>query len=79
MMGMIPDPMVCTLFVLFLHSVDSVGSVSVCGSGVFSPTGVESKMGIFAFDMFVPIGVESKGGQIIEMFWRSNSLFSFQI
>ena len=45
---------------------DSVGSVSVLGSGVFAPTGVESKGDIFAFGVFVPTGVESKGGQLIE-------------
>ena len=31
----------------------SVGSVSVLGYGVFAPTGVESKGGMFAFDVFV--------------------------
>ena len=54
------------------------GPVSGLGSGIFVPTGVDSKCDIFAFVVFVPIGVESKGGQLIEMFWRSNSLFSFQ-
>ena len=58
---------------------DSVGSVCGLGFGVFVPTGVKSKCDIFAFVVFVPIGVEPKGGQLIEMFWRSNSLFSFQM
>ena len=62
-----------------LRFYNSVGSVSVLGSGVFSPIGVEYKWGIFTFYIFVPIGVESKGGRLVEMFWRSNSLFSFQI
>ena len=31
-----------------------VVSVCVLGSGVFVPTGVESKVNIFAFDAFVP-------------------------
>ena len=41
---------------------DSVGSGSGLGSGVFVPTGFDSKYDIFAFDLFVPIGVRSKGG-----------------
>ena len=65
--------------VFYLHFVDSIGSISVYGSGVFAPTGVESKCDIFAFDVFVPIRVESKGSRTIEMFWRSNSLFPLQI
>ena len=34
---------------------DFVGSVSVSGSGIFVPTGVDSKCDIFAFFVFVPI------------------------
>ena len=62
-----------------LHFDDSVGSVSVLGSDVSAPTGVDPKGDIFASDISVPTSVESKGGQLLEMFWRSNSLFSFQI
>ena len=58
---------------------DSIGSVSVLGSGVFEPTGVESKGDIFAFDVFVPTGVKSKCGRLIKICLRSNSQFSFQI
>ena len=58
---------------------ESVGRVCGVGSGIFFPIEVDSKCDVFTFVMFVPIGVESKGGQIIEMFWRSNSQFSLQI
>ena len=58
---------------------DSVGSVNGLGSGIFLPTGVNSKSDIFAFYVFVPTGVEYRGGRLIEMFWRSNYLFYFQI
>ena len=44
---------------------DSVGRVSGLGSGVFSPTGVDSKCDIFSFVVSVPKGVESKGGRLI--------------
>ena len=37
-----------------LRFENSVGSVSVLGSGVFSPIGVEYKCDIFMFDIFVP-------------------------
>ena len=33
----------------------------------------------FLFEVFVPTRVESKGGQLLQLFWRSNSLFYFQI
>ena len=67
-------------FCAFYLSFDNyVGSVSGLGSSVFAPTRVEYKGDIFAFDVFVPTGVESKGGWLIKMFWRSNSLISFQI
>ena len=56
-----------------------VGSVSVLGSDIFASTVFESKSDIFSFDVFVPTGVESKGDQLIEMFWCSNYLLSFQI
>ena len=48
----------------------SVGCVS---DWSFSPIGVQSKYDVVIFLMFVPIGFESIGGQLIEMFWRSNS------
>ena len=38
-----------------LRFENSVGRVSGLGSGVFVPTGVESKCDIFAFVVFVPI------------------------
>ena len=80
MMGLTPDPLVRTIFVLFyLRFEDSISSVSGLGSGFFAPTGVDPKDDIFAFDVLVPTGVKSKGGQLIEMFWPSNSIFSFQI
>ena len=79
-LGLTLDPLVRTIFTLFsLRFDNSIGRVSGLGSGVFIQTGVESKCDIFVFFVFVPMGVESKGGQLIEMFWRSNSLFSFQI
>ena len=62
-----------------LRFEDSVGSGSVLGSAVFAPTGFKSKGDIFASGMSVPIGVDYKGVQLIKMFWRSNSLFYFQI
>ena len=55
------------------HFDDSIGCVSGVGFGIFSQTGVESNCDIVTFVLFVPIGVKSKGGQLIEMFWRSNS------
>ena len=58
---------------------NSAGSISVSGSVVFAPTGVDPKGNIFAFNVFLPTGVDSKGGQLIEMFLRSNYLFYFQI
>ena len=80
MMGLTKDPLVRALFLVFLCVLtDSVGRFNCLGSGVFSPTGVESKCGIFLFAVFVPKGVKSKGVQLIEIFWRPNSLFSFQI
>ena len=66
-------------FSFSLHSDHSVGSVCVFGSDVFAPTAAESKGDILAFNVVVPTGVKSKGGQLIELFWRSNSLFYFQI
>ena len=66
----------CTLYLPFDKFV---GSVSVLGSDIFAPTGVDSKRDIFVSGLFIPTGVEFKGGGLLEMFWRSNSLFSFQI
>ena len=79
MMGLTPGPLVHTILPLFLYVFTTTLIVLGAWSGIFVPTGVESKCDIFAFFVFVPIGVESKGGQLIEMFWRSNYLFSFQI
>ena len=63
----------------YLHFDDSVGSFSVLGFGIFAPTGIESKGNTFVFGVFILTGVDSKSCRLIEIFWRSNSLFSFQI
>ena len=47
---------------------DSVGHVSLLGSGVFVPTRVKSKCDVFEFVVFMPIVVEPKRGQLIEIF-----------
>ena len=47
------------------------------GSNVFAPTEVGSKSDIVLSDVFVPTGFEYKGGQLTQMFWRSNSLLFF--
>ena len=60
----------CNLPCLFDDSVDCVIGL---GSGIFVPIGVRSKCDVVTFVVFVPIVVESKGGQLIEMIWRSNS------
>ena len=41
---------------------NSFGRVSVLGSGIFIPIGIESNCDVFVFVVFVSIGVESKGG-----------------
>ena len=69
----------CYFPAFFIRFDDFFVRVSGLGSGIFVPTGVESKCDIFEFVVFVPIGVESKGGRLIEMFWRSYYLFSYQI
>ena len=46
----------------YLRFDNSVGSVSGLVSGIFVPTGVESKCDIFTSDLFVPIGVDFKVG-----------------
>ena len=76
-LGLNPDPLVRTLFTLFLCFENFV--VGVFGSDVFSPIGVESRGGIFTSVVFVPTVVYFKGGQLHAFFWRSNSLFYFQI
>ena len=59
MMGLTPDPLVRTILTLLLCVLAiSVGSVSGLGSGVFAPTGVESKCDIFLSVMFLPKGVK---------------------
>ena len=78
MMDLTLDPLVRTLFAIFL-CVLTIPFVSTFGSDFFSPTGVESKGGIFVFVVFVPTVVESKVGRCIEIFWPLYSLFSFQI
>ena len=68
-MGLTPNPLILTIFYAFsLHLGYSIGGVSSLGSGVFVPTGVESKCDIFAFVMFTPIEVDSKGDGLIETF-----------
>ena len=52
----------------FLVVYGSVGSVNGLGSGIFAPTGVESKCLIFVFIVFVPTGVKSKSGRLVKMF-----------
>ena len=79
MMVLTPDPLVHTFPGFSLRFDGSVGSVRGLGSGVFISIGVDSKCDIFGFVVFVPIVVESKGGRLIEISWRSNYLFSFQI
>ena len=45
---MTPDPLVCTLFAIFIFVFDDfVCSVRVLGSEVFATTGVDSKGDIF--------------------------------
>ena len=51
-------------FFFSFSSCDSVARVSGLASGIFSPTGVDSKCDIFEFVVFVPIGVEYKGCRI---------------
>ena len=53
-----------------LNFENSVDRVSGLGSGIFVPTGVESKCGIFTVIVFIPIGFESKVGRLIKMFWH---------
>ena len=78
MMGLTPNPLVRTLFTVFICVLTNyIGSVCRLGSGVFVPTGIESKCEDFVFFVFIPIGVESKGGQLIKTIWRSNTLFYF--
>ena len=68
-----------SFYIFSLCFDDSVGSVSVLGSGSFEPTGVDFKGDIFASEIFVPTGVEYKGGRLLEIFWGSNYFFLFQI
>ena len=70
-LGLTLDLLVRTLFTIVLRVEESI--VGVLASEVFSPTGVDSVEGIFASAVFIPIGVDSKGGQLLEIFWRSNS------
>ena len=55
-----------------LRSEKSVGHVSGLVSGIFVPIEVDPKCDAVDFVVFMPTGVNSKGGQLIEMFWRSN-------
>ena len=61
-----------------LHFEESVGHVSVLGSGFFLIVG-KYKCGIVPFVVFMSIRVYSKDGRLIETFSRSNSWFSLQI
>ena len=72
-MVLTPVLMVCALFPCVFYYF--IGCVSGLRSGVFAPTLVELKCDVFAFVMFVSIVVEYKGGRLIEMIWRSSSLF----
>ena len=55
MMGLTLGPLVRTLSSFSLNFDHSIGSVSGLGSGVFVPTGVESKCDVLTFVVFVPI------------------------
>ena len=48
------------------HFYDPVGRVSGLGSGVFVPTGLDSKYDVFTFFLFVSIVFDSKGGRLIK-------------
>ena len=56
-----------------LRFYEYVGIVNGLGSDGFVPIVVDSKCDIVTFAVFVPTGVESKSGQLIKIFWRSNS------
>ena len=68
--GLTPGPLVRVLFPCTLTNqlVVLVDYVLVSFS-----IGVESKCDIVTFVVSVPIVVDSKGGQLIKIFWRSNS------
>ena len=52
---------------------ETVGRVCGVGSGVLVPTGIELIGDVFPLVVFIPRGVEFKGGQLVELFWRSKS------
>ena len=70
MMGLTPGPLVRALFPWVLTNMLVV---SVAWGLTFFSIGVKSNFVVVMFVVFVPIGVDSKGGQLIEMFWGSNS------
>ena len=52
---------------------DFVGHVSSLGSGIFLPKVSDFKCDVFAFVISISIRVKPKDGQLIKIFWRSNS------
>ena len=58
-LGLTPDPLVRTIFSLFLRVEESV--VGVFMSYIFAPIVIGSIAGIFASGLFVSTGVDSKG------------------
>ena len=77
MMGLTPGPLIRALFPFVFD--DFFGCVIGVGSSIFFSIGFDSNCDVVKFVAFVPIVVESKGGQLIKIFWRSNSRLSLQI
>ena len=58
---------------------ESIAHVRGVGSRFFPPTVNESIGDVVPLVVFVPIGVEYKGGQLIEIFFRSKDRFSLLV
>ena len=71
MMGMTPSPLVRVLLPLVLMIMLVV--TVAWGMAFFFQKDLSPIGDVVKFVLFIPIGVESKGGQLIEMFWHSNS------
>ena len=56
-----------------VHVDNSVGCFCGVDSGFFVPIGIDSIGDVVPLVVLVTIGVDSKGGQLIEIFWRSKS------
>ena len=80
MMGMTPGPLVHTLLPIFFAFLQILLVVLVSWGLAFLYQQKSSPNVIF-FRLLcvVLIGVKSKGGRLIRMFWRSNSLLYLQI